>query len=316
MYSLESLKCNNFLKFGFYQSFVAITVIMMFLVVYSVQSDNQSYINGKVIPNLYQYSGDYLEIFYRNHNMTDPFRITRNSNGTKLIFSPIYHESRITIVSLKDGIKTLIPSAKTSYLDDNEEFVAWIDDPQKGIRFRGGEQKDLDPFQKIGFDQGSVFFFVRTEKGCEIYKTIDPQKVIASSSFFPDSIFYNKGEIYLFSGEIRDPHSIQVGIICQIFLVNDQRLELHDEIHIPRPKASASMYYVEDVDPWSDNILLVDVIDYKADILYLFNLKNKELIKIGQAKGRAFFLKHDILGQWLNKNGEFSPNIMKNNAKD
>jgi len=74
------------------------------------------------------------------------------------------------------------------------------------------------------------------------------------------------------------------------------KLVQKDIVIIPRPKNSPAPFYVEDISAWDDNVLLIDVYDWPSKSKwYVFNLKTRELKKIGNANNYGFYLLCNII---------------------
>ncbi|MEW6733962.1 MAG: hypothetical protein AB1489_21730, partial [Acidobacteriota bacterium] len=108
----------------------------------------------------------------------------------------------------------------------------------------------------------------------------------------------HKNKIFLFSKAMSKLSSQEKGceITCQIFKQAGSKFEIEEEINIPLPGRKVCLGYVEDLDPWSDNVLLIDKLDppFKSHYL-LFNLASKQMMDIGTVNTYAMFLKEDLL---------------------
>ncbi len=267
----------------------------------NAQTSNRILTNEGIVPHLFVYSREQMMTFLKTQNLTNSFTVRRNTAGDKLIFFSSSNDGnkKVVILSVKNGVKVLIPPARVSYLGEDEKFIAWTNDLEKGVHFTDGSHLELSRFAPFQMDSSGAFFFKTTPNGTEVRSTNAPSKMLLNSQYFADNIFYKGDQIYLMSSNIiKKSFSIQFEIVCQIYRREESQFKIFEEIHITRPTPGASPFWVEDMDPWSDNLLIRDVCDCGNDDWFLFNITTNELKKIGQAKTcRGFFLKEDILGQ-------------------
>jgi len=276
------------------------------------------------VPNLFAYERDDLLTYIRKAGYPD-FRIdeiTRNSSGTVLYLHNYYradNNSVILSVSVSGEIKKLLPPSRRAYLNDQEQFVVWVDDVKKGLRFESGYFRDVFPTGYFGVDPSGTFYFIGYTSGVEIVDNVtvqrgpikylteisstdEPAKVLYSTNIKVDNLFIKDNKIYIFARNVRHFKGLgdyeEYEIICRILKKGDSVFELEEEIHIPRSKPSPSPFAVVDLDPWSGNVLIVDVKDMPFSFFtswYLFDLKSKKMTKLGRAKDYGFFLQEDIL---------------------
>ncbi len=297
-----------------------ILISIIFLV--SISSCNKSTNN---IPHMYAYKRATIIDYVQNLGFPDfnVDEIRRNSTGTALYFYNFYtgnNTSKIFSVSADGEPVKLNPPAKFAYLNDKNEFVVWFDDIKKGIHFQNGTIRNIIPiFGYFGIDPSGQFFFIGHTSGIEVINnqtvqigplqysteiasTDHPNTALYSTNIMVGKIFFKDNRIYLFARQYSNFKGLgnydEHEIICQILKKIGSKFQLEQEIHIPRPKRSPSPFAVVDLDPWSDNVLLVDVKDMPFSFLtswYLFDLKTRKMTKIGLAKDYGFFLKEDIL---------------------
>jgi hypothetical protein len=234
-------------------------------------------------------------------------KIDRNSTGTTLNLHNFYRQDKqqTIILSISKGgiINKIIPPAKFAYLNDTGEPVLWFDDIKKSVHFKNGLISSLPLNSRIDVDPSGKFFFVAKNSSLtEIFSIDRPDIIIGFSKFKAEKIFIKDNDIYLFARNYQNIKSQgdyeQHEIICQIFKKAGLKYELSEEIYIPRLSPRSSPFAVIDMDPWSYYVLIVDVRDVPFSFLttwYLFDLKTKKMIKIGRAKGYAFFLEKDVL---------------------
>ena len=279
-------------------------------------------------PHLFAYKRDDILNHIKKVGYSDfsPDEITRNSTGTSLYLHNYYRADKGSIilsVSAGGNIKRIVPPAKFAHLNDTNEFVAWTDDIKQGVHFKNGKFRSVIPlFGYFGVDPSGQFFFIGHSSGVkvinnetvqtgplkyftEISSISEPVKVLYSTNIRVENIFFKDNRIYLFARNLCNFKGLgryeECEIICQILKRTDSKFELEEEIHIPRPKPRPSPFAVVDLDPWSNNVLVVDEMDMPFSFLtawYLFDLKTKKMTKVGRAKDYGFFLKEDILTRY------------------
>jgi hypothetical protein len=278
-------------------------------------------------PHLFAYRHDDLLNYVKKAGYSDFSldKVTRNSTGTILYLHDYYRTDKRSIIlsaSTVGEIKKIVPPSGGGYLNDQGEFVVWVDDVKNGLRFKKGDFRDIVPSGYFGVDPSGQYFFIGYSSGVkvinnetvqagplkyftEISSIDEPTKVLYSTNIRVENIFFKDNRIYLFARNVRNFKGLgdyeEHEIICQILKKADSIFVLEEEIHIPRSKPSPSPFAVVDLDPWSDNVLLVDVKDEPLSFLtawYLFDLKTKKTTKVGRAKDYGFFLQEDILKRY------------------
>jgi len=94
-------------------------------------------------------------------------------------------------------------------------------------------------------------------------------------------------------------HKVNKEIIGHIVLIGSTGYELFDQfrIIIKRPAAGPSPFSVVDLDPWSDNVLLVDIRDSPHGSRWLvYDMVSHIQRDIGYARTYGFFLARDVFG--------------------
>jgi hypothetical protein len=269
----------------------------------------------KDAPHLIAYEQNDILKYLGKEGYSDfrPDEIARNSTGTTLYLYNYYRkDKRSLMLSLSAGreIKKLTPPSRFAYMNDKGEFVAWFDDiDNRVIHFRNGLFRKSPmlgmTFSSFAVDPSGKYYFIKMESSLvEVASTDDPTRVLFYSKLDADKIFFKNDKVYLFArnySNVKGPGDYeQHEIICQILRKAGAKFELEEEIHIPRPSPRPSPFYVIDFDPWSNNVLVVDVRDMPFSFLtswYSFDLQTKKMKKIGHAKDYGFFLKEDILKQ-------------------
>ena len=265
---------------------------------------NQLCRNGKVVSNLFLYSRDDLAAFLKKQGaayaVNNLFRVDRNSSGTLLYF---YFEGREALVVGAKEVQRLKQPGRAAFLNDAGKFVAWTDDFNKGINFADGSNLKLAPFAAFGVDSGGGYYFTQSGSGpTEIYGISKPRTVLASVNFEARKIFVKNQRVYLFGSNrrnIRGPGDYEVfEVIGNIFNISPQGLKFEIELRIPRPsRPGASPFTVLDLDPYSDQMLLLDAFDdpFRSQF-YLGQLNSNKLAHLGADKhSYAHFLKYDLI---------------------
>lgn len=240
-------------------------------------------------PNLYCISSTKLFNLISQGNKFY-YNAKRDSKGEKLY---IYKQNVIHVID-KEKLVTIESPAKVVYLKDNLLFSAISNDLSKGIIIDGTEFKKKGRF---GIDPGGNYFFFADASGTVIYKVTNTKKPLCKSEYYPDDIFVKDGKILLFSRikyKTKQCGYEQIGILCQEYEESIEQCILRREFKIARPKPSPSPFAIEDLDPWSDQVLIRDVHDHNPDVWYIYDLKIGELKILGTPKGIGLFLKGDI----------------------
>ncbi|HEY1371572.1 MAG TPA: hypothetical protein VGH50_03820 [Candidatus Binatia bacterium] len=258
---------------------------------------------GEPVPNLFVYSRDDVAgLLKKNgYNTNSLSKMGRNSHGTALYFD--FNDRREIVVVDAKGIQERIKKpARGAFMNDERQFVAWTEDVKKGIRFRDGSTLEPPKFAPFGVDHGGeYYFFESAPQRTQISSTKNPRVPLAFANMTARSIFVKDGKIYLFGSSTRNfrsPGDYEVyEVVGQVFNAIGPKLSFEREIHIPRPgSAGASPFAVVDVDPHSDQILLIDVFDDPfVSKWYLYHLNTGKMTSLGSDKGYAFFLREDIL---------------------
>lgn len=263
----------------------------------------QEFVDSKKSHLYFYKTSDILDFLKQlKYTNKDIFDIKRNSLGTSLYFFKRYaKENTILVLSDIGKIKKLVAPGRVAYLNDQEKSVVWFDDLKKGISFLNGDIRHVSKFGRFGVDPSGRYCFLEVEPGLtEIVSTDNPKKRLSFANLIGRAIFQKNDKILLFDYDSKyyAEHSQQRKIICQIFQKSGSNYEFEEEINIPRPSPRPSPFSVIDIDPWSDNVLVLDKVDPPLSTLsshYLFNLRTKQMEKVGHGEEIAFFLKDDIL---------------------
>jgi len=219
--------------------------------------------------------------------------IFRNDDGTSI--NIINRKNKRAIVLNCDGsVKHIGLSSRHSWLDNNNKILAWSDDEQHTVGYLKGHcpasYDAMDP-------SGQYFVSWFDNKYYAIASVAKPEipltKVNVISNQFLN-IYLKGNKLYVFGYEER---SIYAPLKAFIYQRNGEKLKLIEKLEIPREKNYGTPYVVEDLSPWSDEILLFDSRSFPSiSKWYIYNLSTKELKYYGLAtEDRGLFLQCDIL---------------------
>ena len=183
-------------------------------------------------------------------------------------------------------------SKRSVWFNKEHQVVAWID---KGKVRYSAEIKD-DPFimSNVINPYGGYFVKYFLHKGVEIYSIEKPESPLAKVNVIGTGIlklFFKEDTVYLFDYDSKDGP-----LKAHILKKQGMKLVQKDIVIIPRPSDSPAPFYVEDISAWDDNVLLIDVHDWLSKSKwYVFNLKTREMKKIGNANNYGFYLSCNII---------------------
>lgn len=281
-----------------------VSIIMMVSAVLFLDAccpDHRICHKGEPIPNLFVYEEKQLlaNLTALGYTQDYLFKVGRNSRGTVLHFESRKH---VLVADAKGSQRHMTKPAQVAFLNDEGDFVAWTDDYNKGVHFRGGYTLKLPKFAAFGVDHsGEYYFFQSAPKSTQVFRTKHPGVSLASANMRAERIFVKNEKIYLFTsnqGNIRGPGDYEVyEVFGNIFNITGQKLNFEREIRFPRPSSvGASPFTVLDLDPYSDQILFLDVFDAPSrSKWHLGTLNTNKLTNLGTAKPYAYFLRQDII---------------------
>ena len=219
--------------------------------------------------------------------------ISRNADGTSIRVINI-NTKKVIVFNCDGSFKQLELPNFNSWLDNNNNILTWMDKEKGNYNsikyFKGNPPNAMDP--------SGQYFVANINKGNgEIFSVAKPNIPLARINIISQSglcMFFKENKLYVFGHDKRGLSTPLKGFIYEREGVN---FRLAKEFEIPREKKAESPYVVEDMSPWSDEILLVDVYDFPSfSKRYIFNLKTKELKYYGLVtKEKCLFLQCDIL---------------------
>ena len=286
------------------------TIISMML---TMLIGNASWINGaENTPSekkLYIYSNREFAGFFKDIGYPDlwynDIRISKNSIGTALRF--LNESKRKIVVVTCDGSITVVDSpGYLAWLNDANQVIAWFDEKSRVHYANGTSEKR--PFSPYSGPDPSGRYFIKEfpdlplqprGESCNtcLYSTDKPNiPLVKVPICATQRLFYKDSKVFLAGSQYYEGHWQQE---MYIFQEKGDTLKQIDRIALQRPDNSSATFYAEDLSPWDDEVLYLDVYDFPSrSRWYSFNLKTHQLIEVGKKSfwgGRAFYLQCDIL---------------------
>jgi hypothetical protein len=219
----------------------------------------------------------------------------RNSDGTAIRICD-WKKGKAFVLSCDGSVKEInVPGAR-SWFNDNHEAVAWRSKDNK-VHFQNGVIRD-PPFGMFWATPGGEYFLGEnaTSHVLELFSVENPDLLLAKVNALPGGllrVFFKDNRVYVFGYEKKGDDA---PLNAFIFNKDGERFRETEKIEIPRPAKSPAPFYVEDLSPWEDEVLLRDVYDWPSrSKWYVFNLVSREMKKIGNTSGYGFYLQCDIL---------------------
>ena len=226
-------------------------------------------------------SGD-LWRFPERYGYSGTYSIGRNALGTELHFFEIHGNGLIVLSKTGEVIQLTRPNVG-SFLNENGDFVNF---PSLDEYFR--EEAELlatPPYGQDGVESSGKYFFVVPKRDVTLVGAIgDPERPIGTFELSANGIFYRNDRIYLcgmWAGRRLD-------VTCVIIAFEGGEFKQERSFVIPGCK------YVKDVDPYSDEMLVVTHGDLFS-LWYLFNERTKTMRFAGGVKRFGFFLHEDLI---------------------
>lgn len=268
-------------------------------------------VGGKEYPNLYLYKIRSSEVYLQKLSIPIdvPTRVERDSRGTALYIHDYYGDNigkYIYTISAGGEVRRIESPARVSFLNDKEQFVAWYDDFVQGVHFNTGLLLKYPEHARFISDPSGSYFILVSADETKLYSFTDPEVILLDlSNYYGERLFVRNGKMYIFGF---DPTSyrrtgLQGEIIALICHYDGTRFTADERISIQRPTPYSSPFVVADMDPWSDNVLIEDVVDAPFSFLsswYVYHLTKRKMEKVGEGYSYGFFLKDDILSRAIN----------------
>lgn len=220
--------------------------------------------------------------------------ISRNADGSSINIINRTN-NRALVMDCNGTVKHFKLLNSNSWFDHNNNILMWPDasgqNKNKCLKGDGPASFDaIDP-------SGQYFISWFDNKYYAITSINHPDTPLAKVDVISNQflyIFTKRNQIYVFGHTER---SVSTPLKAFIYERKGSKVELIEKIEIPRAQKHGSPYVVEDLSPWSDEILLRDMRPFPSlSKFYIYNLTSKELKYYGLAtKDRGLFLKCDIL---------------------
>ncbi len=219
--------------------------------------------------------------------------ISRNADGTSIRIINV--NTKTAMVFNCDGsFKKIDLPSFNSWLNNDNNILAWTEKGEvnrNAIKyFKGNPPAVMDPsgqyfIANINIGKGEIFSIAKPDI------PLARVNIISASGLF---LFLKENKLYVFG---YDKKGFPLTLKGFIYERDGGKFRLAEEFEIPREKKAESPYVVEDMNPWSDEILLVDFHDFPSlSKRYVFNLKTKVLKYYGLAtREKCLFLQCDIL---------------------
>ncbi|MBW2005044.1 MAG: hypothetical protein JRI72_10635 [Deltaproteobacteria bacterium] len=247
------------------------------------------------------------KIGYPDYTIKSVGDITRNSDGTALRFVEWYKRKGI-VVTCDGTIKELYVPGYAAWFNDENQAIAWLD---KGrVYYKNGMSEEPPFIADYRADPSGEYFMKpihspvdkRTSIGVAIYSIERPDfPLVKVKVDWGEDIFLKDDMVLFFGSDFRDRDEKEK---LFIFKRKGRKLLQIEKVIIKRPEKSPAPFYVQDLSPWSDEVLFCDVYDFGRSIWYVFNLKSREMKKIGKkpfSGGWGFYLQCDIIKEATKK---------------
>jgi hypothetical protein len=188
-------------------------------------------------------SFDIHDQLYSHGYSTDfTWMVRRNSAGSRVYLYEWPKARGLMIVEGGRVVRQMQRPAERAFLNDDEQFVAWSDDLQKGVAFIDGSHRDLRSGE-FDVDPGGNYFVIGGGYGetSEIAAIAHPMRTLALTKVEAQRIFANDDKVYLL-GLAQDR-----SLVCQTYIVTAESAALIDEQTIAKP-----FHEVLDMDPTTE----------------------------------------------------------------
>ena len=258
---------------------------------------------NKILNNqhgLYGYQKKDIESFLDSIGYSKEYGrdIRRNSNGDSLIFFS-RKDKKAVVVSCDGEIKKIDLPGSRAWINDQLEIIAWSE--EKEIFFASGLRQN-GFLNMYGDDPGGKYFLGRPRwypdkpmgELTQIYSINNPGSPLCEIRMKdPNSRIFVKNEKIILIGKAPENANI---LMCYFFGGQEGKLIKVDEKKIIRPQEATSPFNVVDINPWGDEILVVDGRDFPLrSKWYIFHLETQQMEYIGKSFSYGFYLQCDIL---------------------
>jgi len=245
-----------------------LTVLVAMTFLGCAQEETPLIIRDAEVPNLFFIQREAQAHFLDSLGYDRPtsFVATRNGNGTSVIFEEGCGSAAVFLSQEGDVTRKTKPS-NAAFFNTDGDVVAWFDEARKGFYFPDSDvvvrEGASRPFQ---IEPTGRYFLYGSEFGLTyVASTERPTQILLRSELDFDQLFLVGDRLFLFarSNRLADRGSFRVqdGIVCEEYATSPAGLELKRSFRIERPRPSASPFVVEDMDPSSGLLLLLEVGD-------------------------------------------------------
>jgi len=252
------------------------------------------------------YSHDDVEpILDQQGSKASVSEVRRNGDGSKVYCMFWRGDDEIHVLA-RGGVESVIkpPPGHDAFLDDTGRFVAWVKDTGKGYTFRNGffratDWKGSTPLFRV--DPSGQFYFATLGPQRTVVASVDEPELTLHEARFPCArLFYQRGRLYLF-GQSTHGSSGPQDIPVEILGHDEQGWRLERALTLSRSRSFPSPFYVADMDPLSERVLIVDHRDLPfRGKLYLHDLASGTRVRVkGDVHPWMLFLKRDLLREPL-----------------
>jgi hypothetical protein len=224
--------------------------------------------------------------------------IRRTSNGSSLIFFSRKYKKAV-MVSCDGEIRKIDLPGSRAWINDQLEIIAWSED--KETFFASGLRQE-GILNMYGTDPGGKYFLARPRwypakpmsELTQIYSIDNPRSPLYEIRMKdPNSRIFVKNEKVILIGKAPENANI---LMCYFFSEQGAKLIKVDEKEIIRPQEATSPFNVVDINPWADEILVVDSRDFPLrSKWYVFHIETQQMEYIEKSFSFGFYLQCDIL---------------------
>lgn len=272
---------------------------------------------------LYLYSGKEISQFlekigYPNFPIKTSWDVLRNADGTALRFFN-WSDNKAVVVSCYGVIKEIVLpgeatwSARTIWFNKAHEVIAWVAEGK--VHYKNGMSTCPESKAHCSDDLSGEYFMKlpsfspslprRVLFTTEIYSIDKPDAPLYKIRLHGRRIFSKNDKVLVFGHSCDDGDSTKDTIRVHTLERRPSKLIPIEEVIIRRPERSPAPFNVEDLSPWNNEVLLVDVHDFPyRSVWYVFNLKTHEMRRIGKEPfggGWGFYLQCDIIKEVTEK---------------
>jgi hypothetical protein len=234
--------------------------------------------------------------------------IARNADGSALIFFD-WAKNRGVAATSKGTVKEIALPGKATWtnrpiwLDDEFRCIAWYENGKLEIL---GDISRTGISSRITKVNPTGEFFMKAVNapdnknvsiGTDIYSIVEhTSPLVRMMEFHGEKMFLKDGRLFVFGSYV---HSRDEETVLYILQQKDGQLIQQERVIIRRPQKSPAPFCVEDLSPWSDEVLFSDVFDFPSrSKWYVYNIAARTMKQIGKESFNGawgFYLQSDIV---------------------